>query len=198
MASRDNELEEQYDLIYDSISNKLEQQLGSLNALDTKANILLVGIGALLTGYFQLLSSSYLNFSSYTILVILELICFIAAGYFIFRTFLLRNHPTHKKERWRDDPSPTKLLDIFSKNSAAGVYWLKDEINKSMAIAYDHNTRLLEKKYENFRIAKAMLFIGVSILFVHLIFSLYNTEHSKQNLRQDNERRHHTRQFIAQ
>jgi hypothetical protein len=167
MSNGVQDLKNQYDLVYENISRKLDQQFESLNSIDTKASILLAAIGVLFAGYLQLLGSQAMEFRNYKIFVILEIISFIASGFIVFREFML-----NKKEIWRSDPRPDKLIEIFSKNSNKGEYWLKDQINRGMSEAYDHNDRLSIKKYNRFLIARNILYFGVCLLAFHLILML--------------------------
>lgn len=61
MSKNNNpDLKKQYDLLYENISRKLDQQVESLGSIDTKASILLATIGVLFAGYLQLLASQAL------------------------------------------------------------------------------------------------------------------------------------------
>jgi hypothetical protein len=55
MSIADEDIKKQYDLIYENISSKLEQQIESLGSIDTKASILLAATGVIFAGYLQLL-----------------------------------------------------------------------------------------------------------------------------------------------
>ena len=189
-GDNNDDLRRRYDYLHNTIAEKLHQQLDGLNSTDTKANILLVGIGALLAGYFQLLASdSFSSYRQYKVLVLLELLCFMMSGFFVFRTFLLRSKPAHKKERWRNDPEPQKLVDAVVNNSGKGEYWLKGAVTKHMVDSYEHNKKLLERKYDNFRLAKMALFVGVLLVFAHILLTLYNVNHIVVNLRGSNDGR---------
>lgn len=166
--AKTRDLQKQYDLIYDNISKKLEQQLDSLSSLDTKSSILLATIGVIFAGYLQLMSSDRFNFGNFKFLVIAELLLFLFAGFFVFRAFILNN-----KEKWYNDPRPSKLLRVFSQNSDKGLYWLKDEINNSINEAYEKNDILVKKKYNFLLIARMFLYGGIILLFLHIIFLLF-------------------------
>ncbi len=56
MSENKQDLKNQYDLLYENISRKLDQQFESLGSIDTKASILLATVGFLFAGYLQLLS----------------------------------------------------------------------------------------------------------------------------------------------
>lgn len=171
------DLKKQYDLLYENISRKLDQQVESLGSIDMKASILLATIGILFAGYLQLLVSQEIGFRNYRFFVVLEIISFIVAGLYVFRAFIL-----NKKEIWRSDPRPHKLIYIFSKNSSKGEYWLKDQIIKNMNEAYEHNDQLIIKKYNYFLRAREILYFGIIVLVLHLILLLFNINHSIINL----------------
>ena len=172
------DLQHQYDYLHDTISQRLREQLEGLESTDTKANLMLVAVSALIAGYFQLLSSdSFKSYRHYRILIIAELLCLMVSGLFVFRTFLLRTRPANKRERWRNDPEPQKLIDAVVNNSEKGEYWLKGTVTKHMADSYEHNKKLLERKYDNFRFAKVFLFVGVALIFLHILLTLYNVNH---------------------
>ena len=171
-------LKKQYDLLYENISRKLSQQIESLGSIDTKASILLVMIGVLFTGYLQLLSNQEMGFKDYEIFVILEILSFLVAGAYVFRAFMLS-----KKEIWRNDPRPQKLVEIFSKNSSKGEYWLKDQIIKNMNEAYEHNDGLIIKKYNYFLSAKCVLYFGIIVLVLHLISLFFSINNIMINLK---------------
>lgn len=163
------DLKKQYDLMYENISRKLDQQFESLNSIDTKASILLAAIGVIFAGYLQLLGSQEMGFKNYRIFVVLEIFSFLISGFIVFRAFML-----NKKEIWRSDPRPNRLIETFSKNSDKGEYWLKDQIIKGMSEAYEHNDKLSVKKYNHFLIARSVLYFGIGLLAVHLIALLFN------------------------
>lgn len=168
MTSADEDIKGQYDLLYESISKKLEQQLESLSSIDTKASILLAVIGVIFAGYFQLLTSSELGFIHLRWLVMAELLLFALAGFFVFKAFLLG-----KDETWRDDPKPKKLLEHFAKHSDEGEYGMKDEIIKSMSESYEANFPKIDEKYAYLRKGRLLLYLGITILIAHLSIILF-------------------------
>jgi len=178
MVENNQDLQNQYDLLYENISRKLDQQFTSLDALDTKASILFATIGVLFAGYLQLLSDQKMGFGDYRIFVIVEILSFLVSGFFVFRAFTL-----NKKEIWRSDPRPNKLIETFSKNSGKGVYWLKDQIIKNMSEAYEHNDKLAIKKHNYFSKARVVLYFGISIFTVHLFASLFSISRIIINLK---------------
>ena len=165
------DIKNQYDLLYNNISSKLEQQIESLNTLDTKASILLAVIGVMFAGYFQLFTCNEIEFKRYLPFVILEILSFVISGFFVFKAFILS-----KNECWRSDPNPKSLLDAFAKNSGKGEYWLKDQIMKNMSEAYSSNSSLASKKYRYFLAARAILYFGIIILVLHLVLSLFGID----------------------
>lgn len=164
MDEEKQDIKNQYDLLYDNISKKLEQQMESLSSLDTKASILLAVVGVIFAGYFQLLTARGTGFTNYPLLMLLEIVAFVSSGAFTFLAFFLK-----RTEVWRDDPRPKKLLDLFAENSDQGEYWLKDKINKSMSESYEHNDVLITRKYEHLNTAKQLLYGGVALLVLHLL-----------------------------
>ncbi|PIS08350.1 hypothetical protein COT76_01915 [Candidatus Berkelbacteria bacterium CG10_big_fil_rev_8_21_14_0_10_33_10] len=179
MSKNNNpDLKKQYDLLYENISRKLDQQVESLGSIDTKASILLATIGVLFAGYLQLLASQEMGFKDYRIFVILEILSFLVAGFYVFKAFMLS-----KKEIWRSDPRPQKLIEIFSKNSNKGEYWLKDQIIKNMNEAYEHNDGLIIKKYNYFLRARGVLYFGIIVLVFHLISLLFSINNIIINLK---------------
>lgn len=169
MNQEETEEKRQYDLIYESVSKKLEQQISSLSSLDTKASILLATVGVLFAGYLQLLTSGWFLFNHFTVLIVIEIIAFTLTGFFIFKAFILDSN-----EVWRDDPRPKLLLEVFSKNFRKGEYWLKSEIIKNISDSYEHNDELIIKKYNSLLVARWILFIGVCVLVVHITFSMFD------------------------
>lgn len=172
------DLKNQYDLLYENISKKLDQQIESLGSIDIKASILLAAIGVLFAGYLQLLSNHEIRFSDYRIFVVLEILSFLVSGFYVFRALMLS-----KKEIWRSDPRPKKLIEIFSKNSKRGEYWLKDQIIKNMNKAYEHNDELIIKKYNQFHRARGILYFGISVLLFHLVLLLFSINQIIINLK---------------
>ena len=163
----ENDIQKQYDLLYESVSKKLEQQVSSLGSIDTKASILLAVVGVVFAGYLQLLTSSVISFSEFPLFILLEIGAFVSAGFYIFKAFILDNN-----EVWRDDPRPKNLLEVFAEHSEKGEYWLKSEIIKSMSQSYEHNDILIIKKYDSLLIARRILYFGISLLVLHLLISL--------------------------
>ena len=178
MSENNQDLKNQYNLLYENISRKLDQQFESLSSIDTKASILLATIGVLFAGYLQLLNSQGMGFEDYRIFVVLEILSFLIFGFLVFRAFML-----NKKEFWRSDPRPNKLIEIFSKNSKKGEYWLKDQVIKNMNEAYEHNDKLIIKKYNYFLKARKILYFGICILVIHLIALIYNIDKIFINLK---------------
>lgn len=164
---KEEDIKEQFDLIFDVVSKKLEQQVSSLGSMDTKASILLAAIGVIFAGYLQLLSSGSIVRFTYPIFVFTVLVSFILSGFYVFKSFMLK-----RDETWRNDPRPKTLLTAFSENSDKGVYWLKDQIIKNISSAYEINDALVLKKYENLHKAKKFLYIGVITLTLHILVSL--------------------------
>lgn len=161
------------DFLYSVTSQKLDKQLESLSSLDNKANILLVSIGVLSAGYFQLLANSP-SFKSYKYLVLIELFCFFMSGYVLFNTFLPKTLNPEKREKWRNDPSPRKLLNTIERYAEKDDAWFKNEASKSISEAYEVNKELIEKKYQKFMRAKLLMFFGALILLIHFVLWLYN------------------------
>ncbi len=178
MNENNQDLKNQYDLLYENISRKLDQQLESLSSIDTKASILLATIGVLFAGYLQLLDSQGMGFGDYRIFVVLEILSFLVSGFLVFGAFML-----NKKEIWRSDPRPNKLIEIFSKNSNKGEYWLKDQVIKNMNEAYEHNDKLITKKYNHFLRARGVLYFGICILVLHLAALIFNIDKIIINLK---------------
>jgi hypothetical protein len=178
MSENNQDLKNQYDLLYENISRKLDQQLESLSSIDTKASILLATIGVLFAGYLQLLDSQGMGFGDYRIFVVLEILSFLVSGFLVFGAFIL-----NKKEIWRSDPRPSKLIEIFSKNSNKGEYWLKDQVIKNMNEAYEHNDKLIIKKYNHFLRARGILYFGICILVLHLATLIFNIDKIIINLK---------------
>jgi len=164
----EDDLKKQYDLIFNTISSKLEKQVSSLSSIDTKVSIILASIGVIFAGYLQLISSEKLNLLNYPLITMIILIMFIISGFFAFKSFTLK-----RDETWRDDPRPSKLLKIFSEKSKEGEYWLKDEISKSMSQSYEENDKRIISKYEYLHKAKNFLFFGVIGLFIHVFISVF-------------------------
>lgn len=173
-----DDLQRQYDLVYENISGKLDQQIKSLESIDTKSTIFLATIGIIFAGYLQLLASQEMGFGDYRIFIIPEIMLFLIAGFYIFRAFIL-----NKNEFWRSDPKPSKLLETFSKNSDKGEYWLKDQIIKNMNKAYDHNDKLIIDKYNYFLKARDVFYFAISIFTLHLILLLLNIDKLIINLK---------------
>jgi hypothetical protein len=167
--STDDEIKKQYDLLYESISQKLQQQVESLGAIDTKSSILLAAIGVIFAGYLQLLTSSELGFTDLPVLVAVEILAFISSGFYVFRAFMLS-----KEETWRDDPRPSKLLEYFASHSDQGEYGLKDEVIKSMSESYELNDAKILDKYKHLHTARILLFIGIIVLVAHLFIILFS------------------------
>lgn len=176
--NNNQDLKNQYDLLYENISRKLDQQVESLSSIDTKASILLATIGVLFAGYLQLLGSQEIGFRDYRIFVIFEILSFLISGFFVFRAFML-----NKKEIWRSDPRPSKLIEIFSKNSNKGEYWLKDQIVKNINKAYEHNDKLIIKKYNYFLKARSIIYFGIVVLVLHLTILLFDIDRIIINLK---------------
>jgi hypothetical protein len=166
----EDDIRSQYDLIYENTSKKLDQQISNLNAIDAKASTLLAVVGVLILGAFQLLTSKAIDPNDRLILIVLEFTLLSLSGFFTFRAIIL-----NRKEGWRDDPRPEKLLEVFSKNADKGVYWLKDQIIKSISVSYEANDILVIKKYGYLLKARFCLFLGVIALFINLVFILFPT-----------------------
>jgi hypothetical protein len=173
------DVKNQYNLLYENISRKLDQQFESLNSIDTKASIILATIGVIFAGYLQLLDSSKFEFINYRYFVVLEILSFLFSGFLVFSSFML-----NKKEIWRSDPRPNKLQAVFSKYSNNGEYWLKDQITKNMVEAYEHNDRLITKKSNRFIRAKDVFYFGMFILALHLLMLIFNINSLIFNLKQ--------------
>lgn len=163
MTPKEQDLKNRHDLIYENISRKLTQQIESLGSLDTKASIMLAFVGVIFAGYCQLLTADRLGFTDYPVLICLELLTLIVAGFFVFKTFFLRD-----EDFWRDDPRPDKLLAVFRDNPNMGEYSLKNEIYLSMSKSYTHNDALIKEKFIHLHTAKRILYIGVVIMFIHI------------------------------
>lgn len=164
----ENDVQRQYDLLYESITKKLEQQVSALGSIDTKASIILAVVGVIFAGYLQLLTTAGTVFNNFAVLVTLELCMLLAAGFYIFKAFILNGD-----EIWRDDPRPKRLLEVFADNSKKGEYWLKNEIIKNMSDAYELNDALIVKKYDSLINARRLLYVVIPMLAVHLLLSLF-------------------------
>lgn len=169
MAKVDNEdLRQQYDLIFDVLSKKLEEQIGLISNLDTKASIFLAVTGVVIAGVFVLVASDKLGYRDYKYFVCIELLLLTISGYFVFKAFILE-----KKEFWYTTPSPKKLLDAFSRNAYENVNFLKEDIIKSIREVYNDNAILATKKHKNFIIAQKFLYAGVILMLLHLVLLFF-------------------------
>jgi hypothetical protein len=166
---QNDDLKKQYDLIYENISRKLEQQIESLGSIDIKASILLATIGILTAGYFQLLSSKSFSFSDFRFFVIIEILFLFLAGFYSFKAFI-----QNRNEKWRNDPEPSKLVSTFVENRSRGYYWLKMDIIAWMVKANEKNTHLIETKYDAIRKAQYFLLVAIVIIIIHLSLSLFD------------------------
>lgn len=166
---QNDDIKKQYDLIYDNISRRLEQQIESLGSIDIKASILLATIGILTAGYFQLLASKSFSFSDFKYFVILEILFLFLAGIYSFKAFI-----QNRNEKWRNDPQPSKLVSTFVQNSSKGYYWLKMDIITWMVNANEKNTYLIESKYDAIRKARLFLLLSIILIIFHLSIALFN------------------------
>ncbi|MBN1618316.1 hypothetical protein JW887_03170 [Candidatus Dojkabacteria bacterium] len=159
------DLKEQYDFILESVSGKLDQQIEKLGALDTKSSIVFAVAGILFAGLLQIVQNDSLD---RLYLVIVEALLLIGSCFYTFRVFILS-----KKEIWRNDPRPSKLINTFSKNYKKGIYWLKLEVIKSISASYEKNDILFNQKYRWLRTAVWLLVAAIIILLIHIVLEMY-------------------------
>ena len=172
MITKEEKIEDankQIDLVSMISSSKLEQQLININSIDTKSNILAAIIGFSLAVYFQLITSDKLSFKDHRYFIIFELFCLLTAGYLVFRSFLVS-----KKEVWRNDPNPNKLIKYVSENPDKDINQLKTLLSRFYAEAYDINNRQIDFKYTYLRQSAYYFFAAISIIIIHFFIVLYN------------------------
>jgi hypothetical protein len=164
MAQQPQDLPEQYDLIYEVISKRLEQQMDENKLLNDKVGTLLIVIGIAMAGLTQLIVSSlgYMG-GNYKYLLVVEITMFAVSIYLVLKAFLL-----DPQENWDNPPHPSKLLETFSQHSFSTVAALKEEISKNIKVAYTRNRELKNRKYAYLVEARRFLYIGSALVFIHL------------------------------
>lgn len=165
------DLREQYRFVYETVSGKLSAQIGRLQAIDTKATIILAAIAALLLGIFQLLGSENLTFREYKPLIVIELTGLFLAGGLVFRSFILGRY-----EGWRNDPNPKKLDAYFLKNWKKGTAHLQAKLITEIAESYETNRAQIKKKHRYQKYGSALFGFSVFVLLIHISAMVYDVK----------------------
>ncbi len=188
-------LKEQFDLVHETVSKRLEQQINMLSSLDTKASIFLALLGILFIGYVNFLIKyfdifleiphwdfflvfilgrsitvfSFINweFCISIPIVVLNLLFFGLSVFYAFKAFIL-----NKDEVWRNDPDPDKLLKSLFNNYKKGIVWLKTEIMINISESYKLNNQMFVEKYNHFIRARNFLYLAALLFLIHLVIYL--------------------------
>lgn len=172
--SAGSSVESEYDLVYENVAQKLEQQISMLRSLDTKASILLAAISLLFAGYLQLLVAGSLEYRTHQLFVLTELYAFGAGIFMVLRSLVFNGTLI-----WVDDPEPLQLVQAYYDVIAAEqisaeeakemLHDLKYGVIESIALAYEENRSSVDIKGGQLWWAGVLVSFGLFVLLVHLV-----------------------------
>ena len=153
-------------LVYESIKDQLDQQISSVDSFTTRAGLVLATCGVVFAGYLQLLGSDSWMYSCVALLSVFEIFTVIISGLFAFLSLA----PGGEVGHWRYDPNPEKLYGFMKDPKGLDV---TDEMTKSMIEAYNHNRKLLDKKFDHLKLSRYFLYASGSIFIIHLLIFFF-------------------------
>jgi hypothetical protein len=161
------------DVIFSELQRRLDDQLHSIQSLDTKAALTLTFVGAIIAGLVNsswfLGSNNWCKFFillSLAITAILALLAVIARGY-------------------RGDPNPNGLINGYAGKSERVT---KGQLTRNYQSAFNDNAKIISRKYVVLNAAFIGLLVSVIVLAASIL--LVSSNNSKDN---SNDAKHSTR-----
>jgi len=146
-------------LLFSEIKERLNDQLQSIDSLDTKAGITLGFIGVILAGLVN--SAWFLDLPYYYLLIILTLI--FLTTFFILRAYLVKSY--------RKDPDPKALVDKYENENEDKI---KKQLIRNFEECFNKNKKSLEDKKDNLNLGFTFLFVTVIALGIIVFLSNQN------------------------
>ena len=150
-------------VVLDIISGRLDAQIESVDAFNTRAGLVLATCGMVFAGYMQLLTSKEWLTDCNIWLFVIEIGLLLISGGLAFASLA----PGADKDPWLYNPVPRALHELHEK---FGEDLDIGRVIESMLKAYDHNTEVFKEKYDLLRYSRWFLY-GSAIIFTYHLFN---------------------------